>query len=247
MAKSKPNDPNRDKQDRQDVEPTDSSEQPDDAVVEDDGYIPAGTNQDNGGGVSALFDSNEIASFDDPAGKEAGVVEDEADSSSILALFDRKDEDDQMDDIDGDASDDDTADDDDIADDELSQDDDDGVDSADDEDVEVDDEDEESADEAVKPGPSRPKQTKQSAAAATAKKQRPTRTRAQASVQDAPKRTTPGQFISQIVQELKKVSWPTSTQLLRYFLIVLVFVLFMILIITLLDVGFGRLMFALFG
>ena len=79
------------------------------------------------------------------------------------------------------------------------------------------------------------------------KKNRPTRTRAQATQSDAPKKTTPAAFTGQVVQELKKVSWPTGSQLLRYFLVVLGFVVFMIAFIGLLDLFFGWLMLKLFG
>jgi len=79
------------------------------------------------------------------------------------------------------------------------------------------------------------------------KKNRPTRTRAEATAAVAPKRTTPGQFVGQVVQELRKVSWPTFAQLLRYFGIVLGFVVFMIAFIGVLDVFFGWLMLKLFG
>ena len=83
--------------------------------------------------------------------------------------------------------------------------------------------------------------------ATSAKKNRPTRSRAQATVSDAPKKTSLGMFVSQVVQELKKVSWPTSAQLWQYFIVVLVFVLFMIAFIGLLDLLFGWLMLKLFS
>ena len=79
------------------------------------------------------------------------------------------------------------------------------------------------------------------------KKNRPTRTRAQATQSDAPKKTTPVQFTGQVVQELKKVSWPTSAQLMQYFIVVLIFVVFMIAFIGLLDVLFGWSMLKLFS
>jgi preprotein translocase subunit SecE len=74
-----------------------------------------------------------------------------------------------------------------------------------------------------------------------------TRTRAEATKEDAPKRTGPIKFVGQIVQELKKVSWPSSGQLTRFFLVVLVFVVFMIAFISLLDLFFGWAMLSLFG
>ena len=86
-----------------------------------------------------------------------------------------------------------------------------------------------------------------SKATATEKKNRPTRTRAQATQSDAPKKTGPVQFVGQVVQELKKVSWPTSGQLWQYFVVVLIFVVFMIAFIGLLDVLFGWSMLKLFS
>jgi len=82
---------------------------------------------------------------------------------------------------------------------------------------------------------------------APAKKNRPTRTRAQATQSDGPKKTGPAQFVGQVVVELKKVSWPTSAQLMVYFFVVLVFVVFMIAFIGLLDLLFGWLMLHLFS
>jgi len=84
-------------------------------------------------------------------------------------------------------------------------------------------------------------------ATSTAKKNRPTRTRAQATQSDAPKKTGPAQFTGQVVQELKKVSWPTSANLMQYFVVVLIFVVFMIAFIGLLDLLFGWSMLKLFG
>jgi len=82
---------------------------------------------------------------------------------------------------------------------------------------------------------------------APVKKNRPTRTRAEATQADAPKRTGLGEFIGQIIQELKKVSWPSSGQLTRFFIVVLVFVVFMITLISLLDLFFGWAMLKLFS
>lgn len=47
--------------------------------------------------------------------------------------------------------------------------------------------------------------------------------------------------------ELKKVVWPTSSQLQQYFVVVLVFVLIMIAIVAALDLGFGTLMLKFLG
>lgn len=61
------------------------------------------------------------------------------------------------------------------------------------------------------------------------------------------KRTSPATFYRQVVAELRKVVWPTQQQLITYFLVVLVFVLVIMTIVSLLDLGFGRLVFKVFG
>ena len=60
-------------------------------------------------------------------------------------------------------------------------------------------------------------------------------------------RTSPVTFYRQVVAELRKVVWPSQQQLVTYFLVVMVFVLFMIAIVSLLDLGFGKAVFAVFG
>jgi len=61
------------------------------------------------------------------------------------------------------------------------------------------------------------------------------------------KRTTPPVFLRQVLAELRKVVWPTQSQLTTYFLVVLVFVLVMMAIVAGLDLAFGRLFFTIFG
>ena len=61
------------------------------------------------------------------------------------------------------------------------------------------------------------------------------------------KRTSLPTFYRQIVAELRKVVWPTQQQLLTYFVVVLVFVIAVMTIVSLLDLGFGRLVFQVFG
>ena len=61
------------------------------------------------------------------------------------------------------------------------------------------------------------------------------------------KRTSPITFYRQVVAELRKVVWPTQQQLITYFVVVLVFVLVVMTIVSLLDLAFGRLIFAVFG
>ena len=60
-------------------------------------------------------------------------------------------------------------------------------------------------------------------------------------------RTSPITFYRQIVAELRKVVYPTQQQLVTYFIVVMVFVLVMIGLVSLLDLGFGKLVFWLFG
>jgi preprotein translocase subunit SecE len=61
------------------------------------------------------------------------------------------------------------------------------------------------------------------------------------------KRTTPVAFVQQSVGELRKVVYPTGQQLGNYFVVVLVFVLFIIALVSLLDLGIGKLVFAIFS
>mgnify|MGYP001391751257 CR=1 FL=1 len=79
------------------------------------------------------------------------------------------------------------------------------------------------------------------------KKGAPTRRRSQTQTATQEKRTTPAQFVRESTEELKKVVWPTLSQWQQYFVVVLVFVLFMIGIVSLLDLGFGALLLQLFG
>jgi preprotein translocase subunit SecE len=60
------------------------------------------------------------------------------------------------------------------------------------------------------------------------------------------KRTSPITFYRQVVAELRKVVWPTQEQLVTYFLVVLVFVVFFMTLVSLLDLGFGKLVFEVF-
>jgi preprotein translocase subunit SecE len=61
------------------------------------------------------------------------------------------------------------------------------------------------------------------------------------------KRTSPATFYRQVVAELRKVVWPTQEQLITYFIVVLVFVAVVMTIVSLLDLGFGKLVFAVFA
>jgi len=62
-----------------------------------------------------------------------------------------------------------------------------------------------------------------------------------------PRRTSPTTFYRQVLAELRKVVWPTQQQLVTYFIVVMVFVLVVMTIVSLLDLGFGRLVFQVFA
>lgn len=56
-----------------------------------------------------------------------------------------------------------------------------------------------------------------------------------------------GLFYRQVIAEMRKVVWPTRSQLITYTLVVLVFVLFIIAFVSLLDVAFGWVVLRVFG
>jgi preprotein translocase subunit SecE len=60
-------------------------------------------------------------------------------------------------------------------------------------------------------------------------------------------RTTPALFVRQVIAELRKVIWPTRKELVTYTTVALTFVLVMVLIVTVLDYGFTKLVFAVLG
>lgn len=61
------------------------------------------------------------------------------------------------------------------------------------------------------------------------------------------KRTSVPVFYRQVVAELRKVVYPTQEQLVTYFIVVMIFVAFMMTLVSLLDLGFGKLVFAVFA
>jgi len=71
------------------------------------------------------------------------------------------------------------------------------------------------------------------------KKDAPTRSRKEATLGVTEKRTGPVTFVKQSISELRKVVWPTGSQLTQYFVVVLIFVMFMIALVSLLDFAFG--------
>jgi preprotein translocase subunit SecE len=60
-------------------------------------------------------------------------------------------------------------------------------------------------------------------------------------------RMSPALFVRQVVAELRKVIWPTRKELVTYTVVCLTFVVFMATVVTLLDIGFAKLMFWVFG
>lgn len=60
------------------------------------------------------------------------------------------------------------------------------------------------------------------------------------------KRTSIPIYYRQVVAELRKVVYPTRDQLVTYFIVVMVFVLVMMAIVSLLDLGLGKLAFEIF-
>jgi preprotein translocase subunit SecE len=56
-----------------------------------------------------------------------------------------------------------------------------------------------------------------------------------------------GLFYRQILSELKKVVWPTRKQLSTYTAVVLVFVMFIIAVVSLLDLVLTKIVFWVFG
>ncbi len=63
----------------------------------------------------------------------------------------------------------------------------------------------------------------------------------------ARKRTSPALFYRQVVAELRKVVWSTREQVVTYFIAILVFVAVIMAMVSLLDLGFGKLVFFIFG
>lgn len=63
----------------------------------------------------------------------------------------------------------------------------------------------------------------------------------------AERRTTPAMFVNESVEELKKVVWPTPTQVRQYFWVVLAFVLTVIVFVSVLDFAFGWALLKLFS
>lgn len=121
---------------------------------------------------------------------------------------------------------------------------DDTPDKGDPEDMVIDDEEQlaEAETVAAKAASSRPARRK--VTTAPVKKDRPTPKQADQvkSRGEVTKRVGPAGFAKQSAAELKKVIWPTGDQVREYFVVVLLFVLIVVGFVSLLDLGFGRLL-----
>ena len=60
-------------------------------------------------------------------------------------------------------------------------------------------------------------------------------------------RTSPALFVRQVVAELRKVVWPTQQQLVTYFFVVMIFVIFMMALVAGLDLAVGKAVFWVFS
>jgi preprotein translocase subunit SecE len=57
----------------------------------------------------------------------------------------------------------------------------------------------------------------------------------------------PTRFVRESVSEMRKVLWPSRTELVTYAIVVIVFVVIMVAIVAGLDFGFTKLVLSLFG
>lgn len=79
---------------------------------------------------------------------------------------------------------------------------------------------------------------------------RPTRRSSSSERPDLPayeQKAGPVTFVGQSVDELKKVVWPSKQEMAGYFVAVLIFVVFIMLLVSLLDTGLGWLVLKVFG
>jgi preprotein translocase subunit SecE len=60
------------------------------------------------------------------------------------------------------------------------------------------------------------------------------------------RRTSPVLFVRQVIAELRKVIWPTRRQLVSYTTVTLIFVLIMVGIVSAVDYGLTKAVFAVF-
>jgi len=62
-----------------------------------------------------------------------------------------------------------------------------------------------------------------------------------------PERTTPVVFVREVRSELRKVIWPTRKELITYTTVSVIFILFMVGVVTGIDTGLTKLVFYVFG
>ncbi len=77
-----------------------------------------------------------------------------------------------------------------------------------------------------------------------------TATRTQSSPPPRPAKgrgSAPTRFVRESVSEMRKVLWPSRSELVTYSIVVIVFVVIMVSIVAGLDIGFAKLVLLLFG
>ena len=79
------------------------------------------------------------------------------------------------------------------------------------------------------------------------RKSQPTPKQARTATEERIKRTTPLQFVRESIEELRNVNWPSLDQWKQYFIVVLVFVLFIIAYVSVLETFFGWSLLQIFG
>jgi preprotein translocase subunit SecE len=57
----------------------------------------------------------------------------------------------------------------------------------------------------------------------------------------------PTRFVRESVSEMRKVLWPSRTELVTYSIVVIIFVVIMVAIVAGLDLGFAKLVLTVFG
>ena len=62
-----------------------------------------------------------------------------------------------------------------------------------------------------------------------------------------PERTSPAVFVREVRSELRKVIWPTRKELITYTTVSVIFILVMVAIVSGIDTGLAKLVFAVFG
>ena len=74
-----------------------------------------------------------------------------------------------------------------------------------------------------------------------------TRTESPSARPDRSRGGAPTRFVRESVSEMRKVLWPSRSELVTYSIVVIVFVVIMVAIVAGLDIGFAKLVLVLFG